>query len=918
MRRRLSPFATIIAACLSLPAIAAPAQSAPVAAITPDHAADPAVARTMGRNAEAKGSFASAERHYRYALAMTEARGPVAAREQAELLFDIAHVLDARSEHEDAEPLYRRALATALTVYGDNGAAVATYATGLAACLDAQGDHASAEEFHRRAVAIDAASADTTSSVLGVAQAGLARNLLLQGRFAEAAVTFEASIAGLEARAGSDPMVLAWSRQGLAVARDGQGRHADAEPLHREALRVASERLGASHPDLVAVYQYFADNLIALGKTEEAEDILRRSLVIVRATSHERRGLLAASLAALAVRLARDRDSRAEALVLAREAAAIARHRHARHGADRTVSHRLVADERARSRALTGFGKPQQQWRHEAFAALLIAAWLRADDVPRERDALIDEGFRAAQELGTTASGLAILAAETRHTTANTPLGGIVREQQALAARMRVLDQQLLHLLAAGDGHTADAVRIEADGVADMLARTEAQIRTRFPAYFELIAPSSASIAQVRERLMPDEAILLMVPVGEDLFSFAVTSDEVSWHRLAGGRQLTASRVARLRCQVDPDGCTLPEGAHDPYSRFEAQGYYGFDGEAAFGLYRDLIAAHGDGLTRMRRLYVTVSGPLADLPLGLLLTSPLASGQDGADPAVLAAAHWLADRHAIVRLPTISVFRSIRLTAARGAASMPFVGYGAPRLAGPAGSAPERGTPVSRGLAGDGVDLLRTLPSLPGTERELQAMSALLEAPSGALHLGLAATERSVRGNGALGLARVIAFATHGLLPHDLDGLDEPGLVFTPPDVPSNDDDGVLTASEASELTLDSEWVILSACNTASPVGTPGSVSISALARAFLYAGTRALLASHWRVADDATAALTVETLAASRRHPGITRAEAFQRAQRAVRTGRREDGSAIQGWDPSWAHPSAWAPMTLISDRDE
>jgi CHAT domain-containing protein len=127
-----------------------------------------------------------------------------------------------------------------------------------------------------------------------------------------------------------------------------------------------------------------------------------------------------------------------------------------------------------------------------------------------------------------------------------------------------------------------------------------------------------------------------------------------------------------------------------------------------------------------------------------------------------------------------------------------------------------------------------------------------------------------------------------------------------------------VTASEASGLSLNAEWVILSACNTASPVGTPGSASLSSLARAFLYAGTHALLASHWRVADDATAALTVETLAAARASPSLTRAQAFQRAQRAVRTGRRADGSPMAQWNDSWTHPSAWAPLSLISDRDE
>ena len=49
-------------------------------------------------------------------------------------------------------------------------------------------------------------------------------------------------------------------------------------------------------------------------------------------------------------------------------------------------------------------------------------------------------------------------------------------------------------------------------------------------------------------------------------------------------------------------------------------------------------------------------------------------------------------------------------------------------------------------------------------------------------------------------------------------------------------------------LKLDADWVVLSACNTAGPDGTLGGESLSGLARAFFYAGARALLVSHWAV----------------------------------------------------------------------
>ncbi len=88
---------------------------------------------------------------------------------------------------------------------------------------------------------------------------------------------------------------------------------------------------------------------------------------------------------------------------------------------------------------------------------------------------------------------------------------------------------------------------------------------------------------------------------------------------------------------------------------------------------------------------------------------------------------------------------------------------------------------------------------------------------------------------------RVLAFASHGLVAGQLKGAPELGLVLTPPE----QDDGFLTASAVAQLKLNAAWVILSACNTASSDGTPGAEGLSGLAKAFFYAGSRALLVSH-------------------------------------------------------------------------
>src|SRR5262245_66451196 len=82
----------------------------------------------------------------------------------------------------------------------------------------------------------------------------------------------------------------------------------------------------------------------------------------------------------------------------------------------------------------------------------------------------------------------------------------------------------------------------------------------------------------------------------------------------------------------------------------------------------------------------------------------------------------------------------------------------------------------------------------------------------------------------------------------------EPALLLTPPNQPSEEDDGLLTASEAALLKLDADWVVLSACNTAAGDGNAtGAEALSGLARAFFYAGARALRVSHWAVDSTST-----------------------------------------------------------------
>jgi CHAT domain-containing protein len=209
---------------------------------------------------------------------------------------------------------------------------------------------------------------------------------------------------------------------------------------------------------------------------------------------------------------------------------------------------------------------------------------------------------------------------------------------------------------------------------------------------------------------------------------------------------------------------------------------------------------------------------------------------------------------------------------------------------------------------------LAMLPRLPDTADEMRSIARALHAdPERDVFVGPAASERTLRTVG-LGDRRVIAFATHGLVPGDLNGLTEPALALSAPAFAGGEGDGLLTMDEVLTLRLDADWVVLSACNTAAGNGA-GAESVSGLGRAFFYAGARALLVSNWPVETTSARTLTTDLFRRQAANPALGRAEALRQAELALIDGAGLVDPATQKTQFSYAHPIFWAPFALVGD---
>ena len=528
---------------------------------------------------------------------------------------------------------------------------------------------------------------------------------------------------------------------------------------------------------------------------------------------------------------------------------------------------------------------------------------------------LLDEALRVAAQARAQRVAAAVSAGVSRAAIGDPDLAELARREQDAQRQIEALyglvAQAALH---GGSRAAISGLREQIDSLRTARAVIVEDIEARFPDYAVLTNPKTPGYQEIQRALGPDEALISFYFTERRGLVFVVpSSGPVTLVDTPLTRNALAEHVRHLRAALEPDAATVG-------------GIPAFDVDAAWALYRDLLHPARPVLDDATRLIVVNHAFMGQLPLAVL---PIAKPDAAAGDEFLFAEYrkvpWLARRWSTAVVPSEASFIASRSAAASSRTRRELVAFGDPAFsAGQSESIEEasavphetrslrlrrRSTPATFDLRRAG---LPDLPPLPDTREEVEAIAMVLGADLAEdVFVGRSATESRVK-RSDFSDRRIVVFATHGLVPGDLDGLNQPALALSAPRFDRSGEDGLLTLSEILSLRLDADLVVLSACNTGSGDGA-GAEAISGLARGFLYAGARSILASGWPV-ETSSARMLTTTLFERQKNDRSAWRDALQSASlNLVDEGvyRLADGRAAF----SYAHPLFWAPFFVVGD---
>jgi CHAT domain-containing protein/tetratricopeptide (TPR) repeat protein len=872
----------------------------------------------------AQGRFSQADAYFRRVLRGRERALGKDHQDVIAVVNAMATIQVALGRYDEAEPLFKRAIDSSERMLGKENPQTLEALRSLATLYLAELRFADADPLYRRVLEVrervlGPEHTDTLTSMSDLAGVDSRAK-----RYNKAEALLRRVVETRERAQGKNHPDTLIAITELASLYKDQKRFDEAEPLLLRAVD-AYERKDAPKFDMTKYANLFkvGELYVEEGRYAEAEPILTQAyqgLERLLGPEHPFTGMLRCTLAAPHFR----QGDWARSLDVLRRCA-------------RVITRNALRGVMSANQALSGKNKSTGKIFNELFTTQIKAAQRLAAQSRPGDDSIAREMFETAQWSLNSDAARSLMQMAARGARGDPKLAALMRERQDLVAEWEMRDQMGSNALGkkaqerSSLQEAGNKARLSA--IDARIAGIDAQLKREFPDYASLMSLAPVTVDEVQALLHDDEALALLLDTAEEkptpaeTFVWVVTKNGLRWTRAELGDKGLADEVQALRCGLDVSVWTGPRCAEltgSIYTTADADAHnpLPFDLERAHRLYKTLFGQSED-LIKGRRLLIVASGALTRLPFHVLVTAPPRANGD------LQSAAWLARGHAVTVLPAVSSLNALRRVGRPSAASKPMIGFGNPLLEGVdsghsvrAQMARERQscpddrprTVATRGLTlasrQSGVasaSHIRTQAPLPETVDELCSVARDLGADLEEVRLGARATESEVKklsASGQLSEYRVIHFATHGATAGQISGATEPGLILTPPDKPTREDDGYLSASEIAGLRLDAEWVILSACNTAAGA-SEGAETLSGLSRAFMYAQARALLASHWSVDSSATVKLVTSAVREMSRDPAAGRAEALRRAMVGV----------IDNARSYEAHPSYWAPFVVVGE---
>lgn len=809
---------------------------------------------------------------------------------------------------------------------------------------DAKGELREAEDYYRKAnellkTNIPGKKGRILTYRAEVMGSYLVENLLLQGRVAEAEAQVLDGIRFALRTFGRDNHVTAKILQSYMRVLMARGRYDDARRLVW-ITRNIYKTIGATGDsfELAKLHMLLASIYIAENNWEEAAKTYRYVYQTLASDPEARAGLFSGNLNwALTLSSAKDY---AQASQVAQQAieynADVYGDDHAKTAEARGVLAMIYAQQGKLADALQLYqqivpvftnprdggylqrydnGSANQRLRAIMENYLQLLA-LRSAQGDRQAAA---QAFLIAQTVQGKNVQSAVASSAARASIKDPELVRLARKEQDTTRKIEAGYNQLITNkdIAASNSGLYKTIKQRIDNLVKARDAILAEIRERFPDYDNLVRPKPIEASKVQQTLKPNEALLMFYSGREYSYVWTMVPDgRMSLHRVKLGKLQINQMVTELRKALDLQVSNISQVPE-------------FNTTLAFQLYQQLLSSSRYLWSQAKDLIIVADGALSRLPLSVLVTQPAELHPQSLRFSEYRNVAWLARSHATSYVPSVATLVSLRTLNLQQQPQQAFAGFGNPIFGGTTTA------PVSDQLATRGVKLnmrglrrtssgnldkarpatstLANLVALPETADEvLRVAGALGVTNQGNVFLGPEASEAKVKGM-SLKERRVVMFATHALLPGDLDGLVQPAIALSVPKAASAGNDGLLTMSEIMGLNLNADWVVLSACNTGAGSGE-GATAVSGLGQAFFYAGTRAMLISHWPVETTSAKQITTGLFDRQVADPKLSRAEALNQTLLEL-IGRGAYTNAQGKPVFAYAHPVFWAPFTVVGD---